>query len=101
MTYDVLARKHPQGGYVATALRWPEVVAEAATQTEALDRIREAIAVLVAQGEVVQVEVPLPLAAIPAPYTETFGMFRHDPTFDKFVAAVKAYRRKRNRSSRN
>ncbi len=96
MTYSVLIRKHPKGGYVATALGWPEFAAKAPTRTEALDRIREIIAHLVAQGELVEVEIPLPQPVIPASYTETFGMFRNDPSFKKFVAATRTYRRKRN-----
>ncbi|MBI3363029.1 MAG: hypothetical protein HY023_18150 [Chloroflexi bacterium] len=98
MTYNVLLRKRPKGGYIATALGWPEVAAEAATRAEAIDRIRKAIAGIIAQGELVQVEVPLPQATIQAVYAETFGMFRNDPTFGKFVTAVNTYRRKRNRN---
>ena len=101
MPYSVLIRKQPKGGYIATALAWPEFVAEAATRAEALKRIQELLTQLVTQGELVEVEVPLPPPHVAVSYKDTFGMFRNDPTFKAFVAATNAYRRKRNSTVRN
>ncbi|MBI4316741.1 MAG: type II toxin-antitoxin system HicB family antitoxin [Chloroflexi bacterium] len=98
MTYNILIRKQAKGGYVATALGWPEFVAEAATRVEALERIRATLAGLVARGELVEIELPLPQSLVPASYADTFGAFRHDPTFKRFVNATRTYHRTRNRN---
>jgi hypothetical protein len=45
-------------------------------------------------GEIVDLEIPAPL--VPAPYADTFGMFRDDPTFAAFVEEVNQYRQERN-----
>lgn len=95
MTYRVMLREKSPNGYVATALAWPECVVEAPTREEALARIRVAIAELLAEAEIVEVDVPVPHAVIAAPYAETFGMFRDDPTFDDFVEEVQKYRNQR------
>lgn len=58
--------------------------------------MRAAIAGLMAEGEVVQLDVPEVRPIISAPYQDTFGMFRDDPTFVEFLAAVEEYRRQDN-----
>ncbi|MFZ2358445.1 MAG: hypothetical protein WA040_03805 [Anaerolineae bacterium] len=41
-------------------------------------------------------QTPEALPVIAAPYQETFGMFRDDPTFADFLAEVQKYRRQGN-----
>jgi len=53
----------------------------------------------IAAGEIIEIEVPV-LSVIPASYSETFGMFKDDPTFAQFTRATKTYRRVRNRVQR-
>lgn len=101
MTYSVLIQKNPSGGYIARAMSWPEFVAQAATRAEAIIQIRETIAHLLAKGEIVEVEIPQPTGIITAAYAETFGAFKGDPTFTKFVKATRSYHLKRNKKPRS
>jgi predicted RNase H-like HicB family nuclease len=96
MTYRILLRSQPNDGYIATALAWPNCEVTAPTREEALAQIRSAIVQMLAEGEIVEVDVPEPV--IPTPYQETFGMFRNDPTFPEFIAEVENYRRQRNQA---
>jgi predicted RNase H-like HicB family nuclease len=94
MTYRVLLRKEPTNGYVATALDWPHCQVAAPTRQAALEQIQAAITDLLTTSEIVDLEIPIPV--IPSPYTETFGMFRDDPTFAAFLEEVNHYRQERN-----
>ncbi|MCB9171865.1 MAG: hypothetical protein H6637_02985 [Ardenticatenales bacterium] len=96
MTYKVLVHNHPSNGYKATALGLPDYVIEAATREAALLGIREAISGILAQSEIVEVDIPTDAPPIAATSEETFGMLRDDPTFDDFVAEVQHYRAVRN-----
>lgn len=96
MSYSVLLQDQSPKGYRATLLAWPGVEVEAHTRKDALDQMRVAIAKLLADGEVVELEVSHDQPIIPAPYQETFGMFRDDPTFSDFLAEVESYRQREN-----
>lgn len=96
MTYNILIRNNPTDGYTATALAFPGYTVDAPTRDEALERIYETILQLLHESEVVALEVPTPEPAFAAPYAETFGMFRSDPTFTDFLQEVDAYRQARN-----
>lgn len=89
MTYSVLLRNNPKGGYLATALAWPNFEIEAPTREEALAQMRTTIANLLSKGEIVELEIPMGQAMRSSTYTETFGMFRDDPTFSEFVEEKK------------
>lgn len=58
--------------------------------------MRAAIAKLLADGEVIELEVSHSQPIISAPYHETFGMFRDDPTFPDFLVEVEKYRQHGN-----
>jgi predicted RNase H-like HicB family nuclease len=94
MTYRVLLRKEATNGYVATALDWPHCQVAAPTREAALEQIQIAIVDLLTTGEIVDLEIPTPM--ILAPYADTFGMFRDDPTFAAFIEEVNQYRQERN-----
>lgn len=96
MSYSVLLQQHPPEGYRATLLAWPGLEVKARTQEDALGKMRVAIVNLLAQGEVVQLEIPEVQPIIAASYENTFGMFRDDPTFVEFLAEVEEYRRQDN-----
>ncbi len=95
MTYSVLLRNNPKGGYLATALAWPNFEIEAPTREEALTQMRTTIANLLSKGEIVELEIPTGQSILPSTrkypsaYTATFGMFRDDPTFSEFVEEKK------------
>jgi predicted RNase H-like HicB family nuclease len=97
MTYRILLRKQPSDGYVATALGWPGCQVTAPTRDEALSQIQAAITDMLVADEIVDLDIPAPL--IPAPYAETFGMFRDDPTFAEFETEVERYRQDQNKAS--
>jgi hypothetical protein len=46
-------------------------------------------------------ETPEAQPVITAPYQDTFGMFRDDPTFADFLAEVDKYRRQGNETDLN
>lgn len=96
MSYSVLLQKQTPEGYRATLMAWPGIEVKARTQEDALSKMRAAIAKLMAEGEVVQLDIPEVRPIIAAPYQDTFGMFRDDPTFTEFLAAVEEYRRMDN-----
>ncbi len=96
MTYNILIRNNPIDGYTATALAFPGYTVDAPTRDEAIERIYETIVQLLNESEVVALEVPTPEPVLAAPYAETFGMFRADPTFADFLQEVDAYRQARN-----
>jgi predicted RNase H-like HicB family nuclease len=97
LTYDVLIHNKPADGYIATALSLPGCSFEAPTREEVVEGIRRMITQFLTNSEIIQVEVALPQPMIAAPYMETFGMFRDDPTFPEFIKETRKYRRKRNR----
>jgi predicted RNase H-like HicB family nuclease len=63
--------------------------AEGATREEALERLRELIRRLPDGAEVTGVEIP-----VPNPWVEFAGMFKDDPYFDEWQAAIAENRRK-------
>lgn len=96
MSYSVLLQKQTPDRYRATLMAWPGIEVDARTQEDALGKMRVAIVNLLAQGEVVQLEIPEVQPIIAASYENTFGMFRDDPTFTEFLAEVEEYRRQDN-----
>ena len=96
MTYKVLVRNHPANGYIAIVLAFPGYSVEAATRQEALDRMYTTILKLLAESELVEMEVPTPMPVIASSYAETFGMFRADPTFAEAQQEIESYHRVRN-----
>lgn len=96
MSYSVLLQKHSPEGYRATLMAWPGLEVKARTQEDALGKMRAAIVKLLADGEVIQLDVPEVQPIIAAPYEDTFGMFRDDPTFTDFLTEVEKYRQQGN-----
>lgn len=92
MSFSVLLKRHPPEGYRATLMAWPGLEVKAQTQEDALEKMRAAIVKLLADGEVVQLDVPEVQPIIAATYQDTFGMFRDDPTFADFLAEVEKHR---------
>jgi predicted RNase H-like HicB family nuclease len=93
MTYTVLITKHPNDGYLARALAVPEIAVTGATEAEAIDGLRAALAELHAQSHLVQVDVPLADEAGVHPWGRFAGMWATDPDWDAFQQAMADYRR--------
>ena len=91
MTVDVLVRREPKGQYRATVLGWPECTASAANREEAIERTRQCIVDLLAEGEIVQLDVEMRPAS--STLAQFVGMWADDETFEQFVAAMETNRR--------
>ncbi len=96
MTYPILIRSKPNDGYVATALTLSNIEVEAPTREQALAQIRKAISDTLAQGELVDLEIPEPKPMVASSYDDLVGMFKDDPTYAEFLDEVEKYRRERN-----
>ena len=88
MTYNVLV-KRTNGQFTATVLGIPNFTVEASTRNEAVERARAAMADLLSDGELIQID--LPVLTHPA-LTHFVGMWANDETFDDFTIAMKSYR---------
>lgn len=89
MQYQIFVKQQANNSFLATALGIPQCAAEAETKEQAIVKAKEAIENLVAQGEIVTVEV----AGINSnPWLKIYGQLKDEPLFDDFVAEVKIYR---------
>jgi hypothetical protein len=91
MTVDVLVLRESGGEYRATVLGWPECTAIAPSRQEAIQRTRESLKDLLAQAEIVQLDVDAPSTS--SALARFAGMWAQDETLDEFVVAMEAYRR--------
>ena len=97
MTYPILIRSKPKDGYVATALTLTNIEVEAPTREMALAQIRQIITDTLAQGEVINLDIPEPKPIIASENKDIFGMFKDDPTFPEFLIEVEHYHQQRNK----
>ncbi|MEZ4861022.1 MAG: hypothetical protein R3C14_06945 [Caldilineaceae bacterium] len=93
MTFDVILRKHPNNGYSARPVLWPDITVHGATQQEVLHRVQQLIRELLEQTQVVQVDVEAAEAVEQNPWLAKAGMFQDDPTWDDFLEKMADYRR--------
>lgn len=83
MTHTVLVERE-EGGFKATPLSLPDAAVTAPTRGEALRALAVALAERLAQGELVQLEVPgRPQSALEA----TAGLFSDDPDLARQISA--------------
>lgn len=90
MKMFVLLDPLAEGGYNATLLGWPEVTAQGTTEEEALNNVRLAVRVRLAQAKI----VPIELEEVPAdhPWLRLAGMFQDNPLVDEVEAEIASYR---------
>jgi len=91
MTVDVLVRREQKGRYRATVLGWPECTAVAANRDEAIERTRQCVVDLLAEGEIIQLDVETRPAS--STLAQFVGMWAEDETFDQFIALMETNRR--------
>ncbi|MBI4605943.1 MAG: hypothetical protein HY721_28600 [Planctomycetes bacterium] len=91
MTYEVLVKRQ-QHTFTATVLNLPNCTAEAPTREEAIEQARTAATRMIAEGEIVRIDVGGARSAVPL--SSFAGMWRDDETFDEFSAAMAEYRRR-------
>jgi hypothetical protein len=91
--FDIeLTQKAPER-YVARVLLLPDIVVEAASRSEALDRARAAIRARKEAGvEIVQVIVDEEAESPTAPWRKHAGAFPDDELYEQMLDRVKQYR---------
>ena len=93
MATSVLVTRLPDNRYTARALALPELVATGATEADAVEQLRIAIADLQQHSRVIQVDLPLPETGPAHPWLRFAGMWEHDPDWEAFEEAVASLRR--------
>ena len=100
MTYDVLV-KQTENRYLAVALGYPNVAAEAQTRSDAIRQVSDAVAAFIANSEIVQIELPKSSNFLPRKSLSSLsGMWSDDETFDDFVRVMKQHRDQLNADPR-
>jgi hypothetical protein len=88
----IVVRPESQGKFLAQSLAIPELKAEAGTETEAIELVRQSLAAWLASARVVRVEVPT-AAGSANPWLEHFGRFRDDPQFGDYLEEIQRARK--------
>lgn len=92
MTYLVLLENRGTD-YVAHVPALPGCEVHAGTEQEALEKARQAITARLEKVKVVPLEVETPVHGMDHPWLRDAGIFKDDPTWDEFQAAIAEYRR--------
>ncbi len=89
MTCDIWIRP-VESGFVAAILGLPGCFVEAATRDEVIEKARLEVRNLLAEGEIVRIEID----DLPQAKERGVGIFAHvdDETWNQFLTAVKEYR---------
>jgi hypothetical protein len=89
MTCEIWVRS-VENGFLATVLGLPGCAVEAPTRDEAIEKARLEVRNLLAEGEIVRVEID----DLPQAKERGVGIFAHldDETWNQFLTAMKEYR---------
>ncbi|MFZ4658406.1 MAG: type II toxin-antitoxin system HicB family antitoxin [Caldilineaceae bacterium] len=87
---DVLIEKNGDG-YKARVLHWPDCVAQAVTREEVLQQVRMQLLNRLAKAELVTLSFTA--EEINNPWIKFAGMWKDNPDFDEFQAAIQQHRR--------
>lgn len=101
MQYDILLTKQPNKGYIARPILMPEIAVAGEDETEALDRVCEAIAHLHAQSRIVRIDVPIPDEPSIDPWFRFAGMWGEEANWQQFEADVETFRRTIDEQTQN
>jgi predicted RNase H-like HicB family nuclease len=91
-TTAVLITRYNDNHYTARALALSDVIANGASEAEAIAALRSTLAELQARSHIVQVDLPVPAAMPDDPWLRAAGMWAQDPSWDGFQAAMADYR---------
>lgn len=83
MQHPVIVRMDTKNQYIAQPLGIPEIRAVAATESEAIQKIGQALKEWLISAKVIQVDVPD--SDSDNPWLASFGRSADDPDFDEFV----------------
>ncbi|MCW5853291.1 MAG: hypothetical protein KIT87_24705 [Anaerolineae bacterium] len=93
MTFDILVSKEAGEEYIARPLAWPDLVAHGKTEQAAVAAVRTMLQDRLQATRLVQIEVDIPNPSSVNPWLTMAGLFKDDPTWDEFQAAMTDYRR--------
>jgi predicted RNase H-like HicB family nuclease len=88
VTTSVLVTRRAENHYIARALLLPEVVAQGATEAEAVSQLQSALQQLQQHSRVIEVDLPLPIPATAHPWQRFAGMWQADPDWNGFLRAL-------------
>jgi predicted RNase H-like HicB family nuclease len=102
MAYDILVTKHPDNGYSARPLLWPELVLSGNSEAEVLARLRIALADFLAKSHIVQIEIE-PAAASSDPWLQYAGIWRDmpDSEWSEYRIAISEFRAQMDRQTQD
>jgi predicted RNase H-like HicB family nuclease len=92
MIFDVILLKEANNGYVARPILWPDVMAQGATEQEALDQVQNLIRSQLGEARLVQIRVDVPEEKSKNPWIAKAGAFADDPTWEDFLQEINNYR---------
>lgn len=89
MQYDILVTP-VNGHFRGRVIGLSEIVIEAETRQEVIEQVEREIRQLLAESEIVKIDIKA--EGQPHPLAKFAGMWKDDPQFDEFVAAMQNYR---------
>lgn len=92
MQFTIILKPQPDGAVRATVPAIPGLTVSGGDRERALDLARLAIADALDSGEVAVIDVPAVVRNTQNSWVATAGIFKDDPTWDEFMAEIKAAR---------
>jgi predicted RNase H-like HicB family nuclease len=95
ITVTLMLEPQASGGFVASAVEFPAVRVEAATEAAAIAELQQALGAHVAHAKImpwVMPVSPIEAAIDPPAWAKFAGIFRDNPMFDEVMASIQADR---------
>ena len=95
MQYQVFVQNPTDRNFMASVVGLPNVTANGITEKEAIDRLKDILDAQFKNGKLVTIDIDVPSEKSlekSDPWITNAGIFKDDPTFDNFLAEMKAYR---------
>jgi predicted RNase H-like HicB family nuclease len=91
MTMYVRIEHNAEGGYTASLIGWPDLIAQGGSEDDAVRLLRQTLTARLAGSKIVPLEL-----TVERPWLQTAGVFEDDPFADELDAAIANYRRERD-----
>lgn len=91
MTMYVRVEHNAEGGYTASLIGWPDLIAQGPSEDEAVRSLRQTLTARLAGAKIVPFEL-----SVERPWLQTTGMFQDDPFADELDSVIADYRRERD-----
>jgi predicted RNase H-like HicB family nuclease len=89
--YSVLVEQQPDQSWLATTLNRLDCQAKGSTRQQAVHRLKQAIEQRLTSGEIIQLEVDVPVLS--HPLLELAGKYKDDPMFEEMLMEIERERR--------